>query len=376
MDIVSELKRRHAGLEEILKNRGLDAALIAGNSAVGPLAFGAFRFFTDWRCYFGVQAMVLAKGRGPVMCMGSILHRQGLEERGFSDIRDDGPVLKNVIKALKESGSVRIGSCLDTLPADWYLEIEKEIPGAQFTDISQDIFALRTEVSDDIAARTRRSAEIADEGFEAVCRLVKLGMRMMELHAAMDHAMLKAGAEEVFTLMSNGRFSFTDNRLPSLRSFNYPDDRVISEGDNVAMEITPRYKGYWSQLVRTICVGEPSEDIVTAHRLQLELLSEAQKMLTPGTKLGDVLKFLWSATEKMGYVPRMPFGHVLGLDLDEAGRASLDSPLVLKPNMTVVLHPTMTRPENSYSIFWGDTFLVAEGGGERINRSTTDLTVL
>ena len=99
-------------------------------------------------------------------------------------------------------------------------------------------------------------------------------------------------------------------------------------------------------------------------------------MLTPGTKLGDVLKFLWSTTEKMGYVPRMPFGHVLGLDLDEAGRASLDSPLVLKPNMTVVLHPTMTRPENSYSIFWGDTFLVAEGGGERINRSTTDLTVL
>ena len=376
MDIVTELKSRHDGLAGILRERGLDAAVIAGNSAVGPLAFGAFRFFTDWRCYFGVQAMVFTPGRGPVMCMGSVLHRQGLEERGFTDIRDDAPVLKNVIKALKEAGAVRIGSCLDMLPADWFLTIEKEVPGAVVTDISQDIFALRTDISDDVAARTRRSAEIADAGFEAVISLAKPGMRMMDLHAAMDHAMLKNGAEEVFTLMSNGRFSFTDNRLASLRSFNYPDDRVIAEGDNVAMEITPRYKGYWSQLVRTICIGEPSEDIVTAHRLQLELLGEAQKMLTPGRKLGEVLGFLWSTTEKMGYVPRMPFGHVLGLDLDEAGRASVESPLVLKPNMTVVLHPTMTRPENSYSIFWGDTFLVAEGGGERINRSTTDLTVL
>ena len=376
MDIVTELRSRHASLEEILKKRGLDAALIAGNSAVGPLAFGAFRFFTDWRCYFGLQALVLVPGSEPAVCVGSILHRQGLGERGFTDIRDDGPVLKNVIRLLKQAGAVRIGSCLDMLPADWYLAIEKEIPGAEFCDIAQDIFELRTNIGDDVAARTRRSAEVADAGFEAVCRMAKPGVRMMELHAELDHAMLKAGAEEVFTLMSNGRFSFTDNRLPSLRSFNYPDDRVIADGDNVAMEITPRYKGYWSQLVRTICVGEPSKDVVTAHQLQLELLENARKMLVPGTKLGEVLKFLWSTTEKMGYVPRMPFGHVLGLDLDEAGRASLESPLVLKLNMTVVLHPTMTRPENSYSIFWGDTFLVTEGGGERINRATTELTVL
>ena len=376
MEIVTELSRRHQRLAAILEEKGLDAALIVGNSAVGPLSFGCLRYFTDWRCYYHLQAFILAAGGEPIVCVGSALHDQGLTERGFKDIRSKGPLLSNVIKVIKEKGAKRIGTCLDMLPADWYLAIKKEIPGADFTELSQAIFALRSEKDPITIERTRICAKIADEGYRAVCAMAKPGVRMMELHAELDHIMMRAGAEEVFTLTSCGRFSYTDNRLAALRSFNWPDDRVIKEGDSIAMEITPRYKGCWTQLVRTVSVGEPDPDLIKAHQAELELIGEVQKTLKTGAKLGDVLKFIWKRTEEMGFQPRLPFGHVLGLDLDEAGRASLESELVLSRGTTVVLHPTMAVGENNYSIFWGDTFLVSDGGGERINSSSTDLLIL
>ena len=376
MKFVNELKSRREKLELILKEKGLDAAVLAGNGAIGTLALGSLRYFTDWRCYFSLQAMVQVPGKEPVMCVGSVLHEQGLNQRGYYDVRCNAPVIINVIKELKANGSKKIGCCLDVFPADWYLAMKKEIPGVEFVDIAQEIFELRTVISDEVLDRVRRSAQIADKGFDVVCKMIKPGVKMKDIHTELDKTMLMEGAEEVFTLMSCGRFSYTDNKLECLSRYSYPDDRIVRDGDNVAMEITPKFKGYWTQLVRTVCVGNANPDLAEAQIKQVELINEAAKSLKPGVTLGSVLTSLLEKTESMGYVPSMPFGHVLGLDLDEAGRASSMSPLILKENMTVVLHPTMCKPGSTDSIFHGDSFIVTPNGGERITKSTADIVVL
>lgn len=376
MEIISMLKNRHKTLEKYLLDNGLDAALFVGNSSIGPLSYGYFRYYTDWRCYYHQQAFLMRPGSEPIIFVGSILHLQGVQERGFTDIRISPFIRDNVLKELCQNPPKRLGVCLDMIAADWYDAFEQQLPGMQLADISSELYELRSLHDDIEVERIRQCALIADAGYEAVCSIARPGVKMSDIHTELDYAMRKAGAEEVFTLISNGRFKYYTNGLPCIRAFGWPDDRIVQPGDNIGMEITPRFGGYWTQLVRTICIGEPSDDLVKAHKDQLAVMNNTLKQLIPGNTLGNVLKDMWHFGQSLGYEPKLPFGHIMGLDMDEGGRGSLDSDFVLKENTSVVLHPTMTLGDMDYSIFWGDNYLVTADGGERLNKCSTELIVL
>ena len=66
----------------------------------------------------------------------------------------------------------------------------------------------------------------------------------------------------------------------------------------------------------------------------------------------------------------------MGLDLDEAGRSSITSDLELKENMTFVLHPTLLTPDIDFSIFWGQSYLVTEHGGEALSAASHELLTI
>ena len=95
-----------------------------------------------------------------------------------------------------------------------------------------------------------------------------------------------------------------------------------------------------------------------------------------GATLGEVLTFMWEYSKELGYIPSLPFGHIVGLDLDEAGRSSITSDLELKENMTFVLHPTLLTPDIDFSIFWGQSYLVTEHGGEALSAASHELLTI
>ena len=376
MDIVDELRQRQTALEGIMRDLALDAVTIVGNSAVGPISYGCFRYFTDHRTYYHLQALVARPSEAMAICVGSILHLDGVRSKGFEDVRLGPDILGSVLSVLSEQKIHRLGVSFEMLPANWELAIKEKFPDMELVDITDDIFALRNVHSDYEIERIKECAKMTDTAYAAVCAMVKPGVRMSDLHAEMDYAMKKAGAEETFTLMTNGVFSYKDNKLPCLQPFSWPDDRIVQNGDCIGMEITPRYKGYWTQLARTVCVGEMNQDLKTAHELQLKAIDFAVEMFKPGARLEDILKALWSFTQEHGYIPKLPFGHIVGLDLDEGGRGSLESKLVIQKGTNFVLHPTMVLDDMDYSIFWGDPYLVTDEGAVRMNDSSTELLVL
>ena len=370
---INELKQRREKLEGIMSDMCLDAIVLNGNSAVGPIAYGCFRYFADHRTYYHQQAVIARPSKDMAICIGSILHMDGVRNKGFEDIRLSPDILGSVIKVLSEQKVSRVGVPYDALPYDWELTLKEKFPGIQLVDVTDEVFKLRNVHSDYEVECSKTSAKIADAGYAAICETARPGVHMSDVHAAMDYAMRKAGAEETFTLMSNGVFSYEHNTLTCIKAFTWPDDRVIQYGDNLGMEISPKYQGYWTQLVRTICVGEMNPDLQKAHDLQLEVMNYTVKLLKPGAKLGDVLKAMWQFTIDHGFIPKLPFGHIVGLDLDEGGRASLESDLIIQKNSTVVLHPTIVLGDMDYGIFWGDAFLVTDDGGVRLNECSTDL---
>lgn len=120
--------------------------------------------------------------------------------------------------------------------------------------------------------------------------------------------------------------------------------------------------------------GNP--DLKQLHEAQLKIISATVPLLKPGATLGEVLTFMWEYSKELGYIPSLPFGHIVGLDLDEAGRSSITSDLELKENMTFVLHPTLLTPDIDFSIFWGQSYLVTEHGGEALSAASHELLTI
>jgi len=366
-----ELKHRRVHLDKIMQERGLDAVLIVGNNVVGPPVLGCFRYFTGHKVYFQYQALIARPGTPTTVFASSVLHKNALEARGITDIRVSPDMLGSVLSEFREHPVRRLGLLLDMLPSLWYLELIKL--GIEATDILKDIVAIRYERSEFEIQATRTSAKIADIGYRAVCHNAKPGVRLTDLYAELDYSMKAAGAEETFTLMSSGRFSFEDNKLPCIRPYILAEDRVVKSGECVAMEITPRYMGYWTQMVRTICIGEPNPDLEIAHRDLIETQEAAVPLLKPGMNLEEVMTYMCKYGENLGYESKLPFGHIAGIDLDEGWQYAAESDIVLKSGMALVIHPTLVTPKIDYGIFWGDTYLITENGGECITSQSSEL---
>ena len=237
----------------------------------------------------------------------------------FHDVRIvGGSLIRDALNILREKGitSGKLGVSLEMLPASLFMAIKNEFPGLEIVDVTEKIFMIRATRSPEEVALYRKCSEIADLGYKAVCEATKPGMAEHELWAILDYTMKKYGAEETFTLIGSGRFSLKNNKLGSLH-FSSAPTRIIQKGDSVAFEITPRYQGYWTQIVRTVNVVEPNDDARALHEFVCRTIDESVKLLKPGVPLRNVIKFMWNYILDAGYSPSLPCGHICAVDLNE-----------------------------------------------------------
>lgn len=194
-----------------------------------------------------------------------------------------------------------------------------------------------------------------------------------EIAAAIEQYARARGAEDHFTLIGSGKFSLgDDNSLPLPFS---PSPRKIEPGDSILMEITPRYEGYWTQLVRTVNVGIPNGDLNKMHKICCDAIKKGLEILRPGITVRDLVLAMEDYVAGCGYLLKPPLGHICGVDLVEA-RVTRQNEMVLEPGTAVIIHPTVFTPDGKNSFFWGETYLVKEDGYERLHRSNDELLTI
>ena len=372
-----ERERRFKAADEVMKSEGLSGMLIVGNGAVGTNSYGCFRYLTDNRVYYYLQTAVFAPDKQPVAIATSFISQLEFINNSFvKDCRIFTDSVCGIKSVFEEMGikSGKVGICLELLPSSWLLPLMEHFPLIEWVDVSESIFRIRNVHSYEEIETFKKCAGLADEGYEAVKRTIRPGMSEQQVVAELDYATQKSGGEYNFSLISSGRFSFDDNRLPCIHAATM-FDKVIEQGDSVAMEITPRYNGYWTQLVRTLSIGEPSEDFKIIHKVVVEALHDVLSELRPGNPIGNIAKKIRKFTEDSGYVFSLPCGHICGIDLNEE-RIDEANMRPLLPGMAVILHPSVITPKLQTGIFWGETFLITESGCEKLMNSSDELVVI
>lgn len=372
----NERKRRLDAAAQLIKDEGLEAIYLIGNGTVGTNSFGCFRYFTDNRVFFYLSSAVITPDGNIIGVVNNQMGRLNLIRSSF--VREaiiNGDQVDGVVEILKSHGITkgRLGVFFEVLPSAWMHRLQTAMPELELVDVSEQVFALRTQKSAEEIEAQRICGKIADAGYKALCEAAKPGVRENEVVAAVDRTMQKLGMEESFMLITSGRFSAEKHGLPTLHN-TASINRVIEAGDSVAMEITPRYRGYWTQIVRTISVGEPNADLDEFRRVIVGAIDAAKTILKAGVPVGDVVKKMRQYIEGEGYRLSMPCGHIAAIDLNEE-RLVEDNTRPLTPGMLVIIHPTVLNDKLSSGIFWGESYLITEEGYEAVMESPSELHI-
>ena len=372
----AERSRRLESAVRLMKDENLAAIYLIGNGTVATNAFGCFRYFTDNRVFFHLTSAVITPDGSLIGVAASALGEANLTRGSFvreTVIHPDQ--LAGVIEILKqrhiEKG--RLGIFSEVLPAPWAHRLAEALPGLELVDISEQVFQLRLQKSEEEIEAQRVCGRIADAGYKAFCEAAKPGAKESELVAAAEHAMQKLGMEQSFMIISSGRFSAEDNRMPTLHNTS-SIDHVIQAGDSVAMEITPKYQGYWTQIVRTISIGEPNADLDEFRRVTVGAINAARSILRAGIPIGSVVSRIREYVEGEGYRLAMPCGHIAAIDLNEE-RMTEDNDRIILPGMLLIIHPTVLNDKLKSGIFWGESYLALEDGCEPVMESSSELFI-
>ena len=110
----------------------------------------------------------------------------------------------------------------------------------------------------------KEAAQIADAAFEHILSFIRPGVSEIEVSNELEFFMRKQGAT------SSSFDIIVASGLRSALPHGVASEKVIETGDFVTLDFGAYYKGYCSDITRTIAVGEPSDKLKEIYNIVLE----------------------------------------------------------------------------------------------------------
>ncbi len=157
-----------------------------------------------------------------------------------------------------------------------------------------------------------------------------------------------------------------------------PRDKELKPGELILTEVTPQYKGYWTQLCRSVALGEISREMQRSHNIFFRATEEALKIAKPGvpvTRLAEIQNQVFRE-EGFGEYTSLKWtrsrGHGQGLDSGEPPLIEEGNDMVLQKGMVIIIHPNTYLPLAGYMVF-GDPTLITDNGPEILTKTERKL---
>src|SRR2546421_4419142 len=220
-------------------------------------------------------------------------------------------------------------------------------------------------------ARIAEAARIADEALAAVRPLLRQGVTEREVALGLDYEMRRLGADgsSFETIVGSG----PNGAKPHAR----PTDRQIAPGELVVIDFGAIVDGYCSDMTRTLCVGEPSEDIALR---MAAVVKESQREGVAAVKAGvrgrDVDGTCRAVIADAGWGEAFIHGtgHGVGLEIHEAPRVASTSDDGLATGHVVTVEPGVYLAEHG-GVRIEDTVVVTDEGCTVLTNAPKDLLV-
>lgn len=180
----------------------------------------------------------------------------------------------------------------------------------------------------------REAASITDDILRETLDQLSAGMQESTVEALLKIQTLKSDADAfgsgVVTSGPRTAINYTDTT-----------DRRITDGDLVLIDMGVVYEGYYTDVTRTVVVGESEEQFTEVHDVVREAASRARRAAEPGMTAHELDRVARDVIEEAGYGDQFVhgLGHGIGLDSHEAPVLDQANETVLEEGHVVTIEP-------------------------------------
>lgn len=276
------------------------------------------------------------------------------------------------VKVIKDSKAKKLGIVgFGTVSAAFYQHLKdnlNEVEIVNATDLVDEIKAIKSETE---IRFIRKAVHIHDVAMSAVPTILRPGRNEYEIRAELQKILVELGSEEQLIMLGS---EVHGKRTPHFHSFY--QNRQIQAGDNLMIMIEANGPGgYYAEIGRTWCLGEPTKELLYAWDVALEAQKLAASLLKPGARPGDILKTNNDFMVSKGYQPEgRLFGHGQGYDLVERPALVESEDIELKSGMVLAVHPIAFN-DQAYA-FCCDNYLITDTGVELLQKTPQKIMVI
>jgi Xaa-Pro aminopeptidase len=199
---------------------------------------------------------------------------------------------------------------------------------------------LRESKDEDEVALIRHAGVIAINALKKTLAAIRPGMTELNVAGVLEHALRDEGSEEFPfpAIVASGPRA----ALPHARA----SSRVIEPNELLLLDFGAQYKGYCSDITRTVVVGKASDDQRAIYDIVRQANAVASKSVRAGMKGQDADGLARRYIEDRGFGDAFghSLGHGLGLEVHEAPRLAKTVEAPLGAGAVVTIEPGIYRP--------------------------------
>ena len=269
----------------------------------------------------------------------------------------------------------RVVAVEDTMELAFYTALMRALEDASIAaalpQMHGDLRRMRAVKDEEELALMRRAQAITDAAFQHMLTFIQPGMTEKAIKLELENFMYESGADGLAfaSIVASGPNAANPHAIPS--------DRVVQKGEFVLMDYGARYRDYNSDMTRTVCLGEPTEEMRkvydTVLKAQLAGIAKA-KAGVPGKEIHNTAA---KVIEDAGYGAYFGhgFGHSVGIEIHESPNANGRDETPMPAGAAVSAEPGIYLP-GKFGVRIEDVLIYTEEGNVNLTKSPKELIIL
>lgn len=249
--------------------------------------------------------------------------------------------------------------------------VKGKFPAASFdctsalSDFIKNMRIVKTDYEIECVTKAQRIAEAA---FTKLLSNMKAGQTEKQIAAILEFFMMDFGADGISfsTIAASGINSACPHAVPS--------EKKVEEGDFLTLDFGAMYKGYHSDMTRTVVFGKPTEEMKNVYNAVWGANNDAIKALRADISCKVVDSVARSTLDAWGYEKYFNhgLGHGVGLEIHEEPSLGKRSGTMLKEGMIVTIEPGIYIP-GKYGVRIEDMCAITKDGCKIITETPKTL---
>lgn len=331
------------------------------------------KYLTGFTGEYGVAVLLLTAGTCYFVTDGRFVNQAGQETTGLEVVSypSGSNYFDQTGRLVKEAGLKRCGFYGSDLSYTAYSAMAAPCPDTEFVQAKSYVADMRAIKTPEEIATIRAACRISERSFYALLDAIKPGVTEIDLANELEYQFRRRGGSGFCfeTIVASG----PDN---GANCHATPSDRKICAGDFITFDFGTYYKGYCSDITRTVCVGEPTNpELVRIFEVVKAAKNAGEAALRPGLAMNELNAIINKVVNDAGYtIPHGP-GHSFGLEIHEDPYISSSNHYQLEPGVIHTLEPGIYLPGVG-GVRQEDDYLITENGYERLTHITDDLIIV